>query len=422
MKKLYTPESIHLLFGVCWISYFSTYLGRLNFTACIAEMQAADGLSKTALGQVTSAFFVAYGAGQLCSGFLADRFSPRLLVGGGLLGSALLNAGMALSRTAGQMTLLWGLNGLVQAMAWAPLVRTVVDLASDPYCARICLHLATTTPAGTLAAYGVSVLCISFFSWRHSFWFAAVFLTLTAFVWLGGIGALQRLARREGLPEKGAESGGPAGPAHPGGAVIRAVLWSLAPAGAAVFVHGLLKDGILTWTPSFLQENFGFPAAVSVAMTLIVPVVNLTGVYLAGAVHSRWLRNEAATALACFGLCGAGALAWWLAGRASLAVTLVGLLIATTCMTGVSTMLLSLLPLRFRALGLTATLTGLLNAVTYLGSAVSGAGFGALSEAGGWGAVLAAWWVLAALGAAACWPARRRVRPPASGGGRPDVV
>ena len=36
MKKLYTHHSIYLLFAVCWLSYFSTYLGRLNFTACIA--------------------------------------------------------------------------------------------------------------------------------------------------------------------------------------------------------------------------------------------------------------------------------------------------------------------------------------------------------------------------------------------------
>ena len=405
MKKLYAPASIYLFFGVCCLAYFSTYLGRLNFTASIAEMQAADQLSKTALGQVASAFFIAYGAGQLCSGFLADRLPPHLLVGGGLLGSALLNAGMALSRGTGAMTVLWGLNGLVQSLAWAPLVRTVVDLTSDVHCARICLHLATTTPAGTLAAYGVSAACIALGSWRYSFWFGAAFMAGAAAVWLLGVGALRRIARRDGLPDKSAPPPARAA-AHP----LRAVLPALAPIGAAVFLHGLLKDGILTWTPSYLQENFGFPAAVSVALTLIVPVVNLSGVYLAGAVQARWLRNEAATALAFFALCGAGAGLWWLAGQVSLPVTLAMLLVSTTCMTGVSTMLLSLLPLRYRSLGLTATLTGLLNAATYLGSAVSGAGFGALSEAGGWGAVLAVWCALSLAGAGACAAGKRTIR------------
>ena len=41
MKKLYTHHSIYLLFAVCWLSYFSTYLGRLNFTACIAAIMDA---------------------------------------------------------------------------------------------------------------------------------------------------------------------------------------------------------------------------------------------------------------------------------------------------------------------------------------------------------------------------------------------
>ena len=53
MKKLYTHHSIYLLFAVCWLSYFSAYLGRLNFTACIAAINEAENLSKLELGRVT---------------------------------------------------------------------------------------------------------------------------------------------------------------------------------------------------------------------------------------------------------------------------------------------------------------------------------------------------------------------------------
>ena len=88
MKKLYTHHSIYLLFAVCWLSYFSTYLGRLNFTACIAAINEAENLSKLELGRVSSAFFVCYGGAQLFSGLLADRLRPRLLVAVGLLGGA----------------------------------------------------------------------------------------------------------------------------------------------------------------------------------------------------------------------------------------------------------------------------------------------------------------------------------------------
>ena len=51
MKKLYTHHSIYLLFLVCWLSYFSAYLGRLNFTACIAAINEAENLSKLEQGR-----------------------------------------------------------------------------------------------------------------------------------------------------------------------------------------------------------------------------------------------------------------------------------------------------------------------------------------------------------------------------------
>ena len=116
MKKLYTHHSIYLLFLVCWVSYFSAYLGRLNFTACIAAINETTSLSRVELGRVSGAFFICYGGAQLFSGLLADRLRPRLLVAVGLLGGAAVNAGMALSSTAGQMVLLWALNGLLQSL------------------------------------------------------------------------------------------------------------------------------------------------------------------------------------------------------------------------------------------------------------------------------------------------------------------
>ena len=141
MKKLYTHHSIYLLFAVCWLSYFSAYLGRLNFTACIAAI-------KLELGRVSSAFFVCYGGAQLFSGLLADRLRPRLLVAVGLLGGAAVNVGMAVSSTAGQMAVLWAVNGLLQSLVWTPMIKSVADLTQDAQCARTCLNLSTTTPAG----------------------------------------------------------------------------------------------------------------------------------------------------------------------------------------------------------------------------------------------------------------------------------
>lgn len=399
MRKLHTNHSVYLFFGICWFSYFSTYLGRLNFTACISEMNVSGGFSKVGLGQVSSAFFILYGIGQLFSGFLADRLHPKWLVGFGLLSSALLNLGMAASHTVEQMMLIWGLNGLVQSMAWAPLVRTVADLVFEEQCTRICLNLATTTPVGTLAAYMTAALFIARGGWRCTFVFGGAVMLAAALLWAAGVTLLEREAAREGIEEPCTANAKAA--AHVSLTVKRIVV-NLLPVGLAVLLYGLLKDGIITWTPSYLQENCGFSTASSVALTMVIPVVNLSGVYLANMLHVRRLRNEMMTAFVCFAFCGGGILVWLISGYSGLAIPFMVLLVSTTCMTGASTMFLSMLPLRFRSIGLVATVTGLLDAVAYLGSAVSGAGVGAVLERWGWNTVLAIWLAAAVIGALVC--------------------
>lgn len=410
MKKLHSHRSIYLLFGVCWFSYCTAYLGRLNFTACIAAMEETTLLTKVELGRVSSAFFLCYGGAQLFSGLLADRIRPLWLVSIGLLGGAAVNFGMALSAIAGQMTVLWAINGLLQSLVWTPMMKAVADLTEDAQCARTCVNLSTTTPAGTLAAYLMCVLCAaSGAGWRLAFWLGGAAMAAGGAVWLVGMRALARISEREGIPaateKEEKERQGASG-------ALRALL-CLTPVVLASVMHGLLRDGIITWAPSYLQESFRFPAATSIALTMIVPPVNLAGVYAFNWLRNRLRWHETGTAAMAFAVCGAGIVLWAMLGRGSVAITLMMLILSTTCMAGASTMLLSLLPLRFYRMGLLATVIGLLNASAYVGSALSSVGFGALSEQWGWTSVLVAWCAVSAAGAALCAMARgvRRAFP-----------
>ena len=353
---------------------------------------------------MSSAFFVCYGGAQLFSGLLADRLRPRLLVAVGLLGGAAVNLGMALSGTAGQMVVLWAVNGLLQSLVWTPMIKSVADLTQDAQCARTCLNLSTTTPAGTLGAYLMCVLCVaSPWGWRLSFWLGGAAMATGGAVWIFGMRALERISEKSGIPDMSGQPEDAAPERAPG---TWRVLVCLLPVVAASVMYGLLRDGIITWAPSYLQESFGFPAATSIALTMIVPPVNLGGVYAFNWLRNRLRWSEAATAAAAFAICGAGIALWTAAGRGSVAVTILMLIVSTTCMTGASTMLLSLLPLRFHAMGRMATVTGLLNASAYVGSALASTGFGALSENGGWTAVLTAWLAISAAGMALCFFSR----------------
>ena len=75
-RKLPEGGALTALMIVTWVTYFSLYLGRLNFSACMSDMIGNGGFSKAELGIVPAAFFCSYGFGQFLSGLLGDRLPP----------------------------------------------------------------------------------------------------------------------------------------------------------------------------------------------------------------------------------------------------------------------------------------------------------------------------------------------------------
>ena len=74
----------------------------------------------------------------------------------------------------------------------------------------------------------------------------------------------------------------------------------------------------------------------------------------------------------------------------------------TSMMVAVNTVLVSLLPLHFGKEGRVATVSGMMNAVTYLGSAAASVLFGYTMEYAGWTDTQIVWCVCAAAGGLCC--------------------
>ena len=70
---------------------------------------------------------------------------------------------------------------------------------------------------------------------------------------------------------------------------------------------------------------------------------------------------------------------------------------------GVNFVLVCVAPKRFRSYGNIATMSGILNFSTYVGSALSTYGFAVISEQSGWSTTIGMWIVIAALGALMCF-------------------
>lgn len=392
-----------LLFWLCWITYFSTYIGRLNYSASLTGIILSEGFSKGQAGMIGTAFFFAYGAGQFVSGFLGDRLAPKKMVFTGLMVSGLCNLAMAGAKGSGLMTAVWCVNGLFQAFIWSPMIRLMYEYYKTETRMKACVSLNSSVPLGTMAAYGLTALVIWLSGWRTMFVLAGAALIGTSLFWITGMKRVERYAAESG---KMAEI--PSG--ETGGSAKAAVNWKslLIQSGflflmMALFVQGALKDGVTTWVPTYISETYGLSAILAITSTMVIPVFNLLGVYLASFANLHWFRNEVRTAGAFFVVSAAAILVLRLASGRSMAVSFLMLTLATTAMMAVNTMLIAVLPSYFGVIGRASSVSGLLNSSVYAGGAVSTYGIGALSVALGWNATIVIWFLMAAVSAVICF-------------------
>ena len=173
-------------------------------------------------------------------------------------------------------------------------------------------------------------------------------------------------------------------------------------------MHGTLKDGLSAWTPTILGESFGLTASFALLVTAVLPVINFFGAYLAKAVLGLVKENVfVATAL----LLAAAALDFvtlslW--GMNSLLAAAFLIAFAAALTMGVNTLLVSIYPLRFEGRGTVSSVSGLLNALGYLGAAASTAASGASALIWGWKPTFLIWAGLTATAAVVCLLGRTR--------------
>ena len=408
------PKAMKILFSLCWIAYVFTYLGRLNYAACLVEIVAEEGWSKSQAGLIATGFFLCYGLGQLVNGYVGDKLSPKVMVFCGLFCSGLVNFLFPFMGSASLAAILWCINGFVQSMIWSPIVRQLSSWLPAHKRQQACVNMNGTVPVGTLAVYGMSALIVYLGSWKYVFFTSGVLLTAMSFIWFFGISGLESRLDSEEAPVV-QDASGPVVTERSLSLGKLAVLSALPLCLLGLFMQGMLKDGVTTWIPTFLEENFGLTAAASILCTTIVPIINLGGVYFGSWVNRRFFKNEVLAALVFFTVGLAALLLLTFAPIHSAVLSLLLLAVTTTFMMGINTLLASMMPHYFVQFGVCSTVTGFLNSAVYLGSAASSYGNGAVVEHFGWDAIMYIWCICAVLGILFCalavtkWKAFRKL-------------
>ena len=171
----------------------------------------------------------------------------------------------------------------------------------------------------------------------------------------------------------------------------------------AIIFQGALRDGVITWVPTYLVDTFGLNTSLSIFSSVVLPLFNIASYWLVSVIYRRWLRNELAFSAMLF-------------GGSALAALILGLLpirgplaaVVTACSNGVNLLLICMVPARLARFGRASTVSGTLNTCTHLGSALSAYGIAALAERCGWQMTILSWALMAVAGLTACVAGMRR--------------
>lgn len=379
MTYTLNKKKANFLIFLCWAAYTSAYVARLNYNASIVEMISQLGTTKEAAGTVSSFFFFAYGAGQLVNGLLSKRYNTKYSVTVALVASCIINFMMTFCHGVDTMKYLWFFNGVFQSVLWSSLIKTLSDNLAEKDLSKAVMVMSTTVASGTFTAYGLAALFSAInISWTTIFYVASIITALVAIIWFTGMSTLQKEKKQQDTPLSSKKSKLSFTPAFAISLIVILV---------SAISNGFIKDGVTTWVPSILKEEFGMPASLSIIVTLILPVISIFGTSLVNLLHKKQKDENILNGIFYFGAMVLSGLIVLTIGIKSAPLTL-ALFGGISClMAAINNVITSVVPLYSRDKIDSGLSAGLLNTFCYVGSTLATSLLGKIADTKGWNEV-----------------------------------
>ena len=396
----------------CCLAYFASYTTRINYVA--VRIAIADELSLShpelvaELGLAISLASITYGLGQLVSGLLGDRFTPTLLVCAGLGGAVVCNLLMPiLYPSVYLLAAVWGINGFFQSLIRPPLGRIISANYDEKGYLNACVAVSNASQVATILVYLVIPFClqISDGEWRLAFYLPVAVGALAIAFWIFLVPKLcsqsDSVVAQCPSTEQKSEENAPKTRSLLSVIFDSGLIWFI----PAVLVHGLLRDGITAWMPDFIVEIGGLGTGASILTTAILPVFCILCVTLAKKLCCVISQDGHSSALLfVISVVASAAIIPLLSVVNTVTFAIIVFLMAliTGCMHGANHIFITRMPIAFKRSGRVSGAVGVLNAVTYVGGALSPYAVALVAGAGGWNNAVLLWVVLGTLSVILC--------------------
>ncbi|MDD4774387.1 MAG: MFS transporter, partial [Eubacteriales bacterium] len=255
-----TNKSSRTLMAMLWIAYAAIYVGRKNFSVCMAGMIADGIIDKVVGGAAGTAFLAVYACGQLVHGIIGNRVSPKLMISVGLFGAGVANVLMGMAVTGSTVPRIWALCGFFASMLWSSVVRCISEWMPEDRQASAGVYISVTLPVGSIVSYIVCSVMMRYFGWRQAFFACAFILFAAGVVFLCGFTAIRHYIkdaravnrnRREALSESkkdGSADVRAGGKSY--GIVGMFLATGLICVIGGILFNGIFKDGLDLWVPT----------------------------------------------------------------------------------------------------------------------------------------------------------------------------
>ncbi len=402
-------RAVKLLSILCPLIYFASYLTRKDYGVIFTAIIESEGMTDDVAGFIETLALISYGAGQVISGILGDKFKPQRIIICGLSVTMLCNVLMPLSPNNLMREIVWFINGFAQSMLWPPLVRIMAETMDAKTYSRVCANVNVAGIGGTIFLYlSYPLIWQKLFGasgWRATFFSSAALCGVILAVWAFGFGSVRKKTGLSFAKNKNGKADGDGGGKK---LTVKVLLGSgFVLIALGIILQGVLRDGITDWDPKMIKDTFNLEADKAILKAVILPVIGVISLKLVGYVNEKYVKDEVRAAGIVFTAALACLTVLFFFHNQNEYLTLALSAVSVGLMHAINFFLICIVPLKFEKYGVVSTMSGVINSLTYVGSAAALTGFGAISEATGhnWRIVIGVWVGIAALGALVCFAA-----------------
>ncbi len=371
-----------LIFIVCYLAYVSIYIARLNLTQVAPALIAMQKIDNTQIGLLGGVFSCIYACGRFINGNLSDRISPYIMIGAGLLLSGVSNVVVGFLPPFFAMLVLWGTNAYAQSMLWSSVIKTLSLMHAPEVAKKKASLMVTSVATGNIFGIVFNTALINKFGANYAFFipgvltlvFAVCIVCTTKAVDFEKATAKKQISFKELFLDKS----------------IRTVT-------LPAFFHGAIKDNISLWMTVYFIDKFEIDLNAASLFVLFIPTVGLLGRLLYTPLYKLCKQNEHAVSVVSFIACAVLSVLMCIASQPLLAAVCLGLIYAAVSL--INTSMLSIFPIGFAAVGKDATVSGLMDFITYGGASVASFLYGFSIESLGYNSMYISWIVICVLSA-----------------------